>query len=71
MGEEVRLNFNCPKIQAKFKPQETEIKFVAYYLPLNIFFIFSISLSSCGCIFSIYWNELLLKIIFKLNKVDI
>jgi len=47
------------------------MKFVAYYLPLNIFFIFSISLSSCGCIFSIYWNELLLKIIFKLNKVDI
>jgi len=67
MGEEVRLNFNCPKIQAKFKPQETEIKFVAYYLPLNIFFY----LSLCGCIYSIYWNELLLKIIFKLNKVDI
>jgi len=39
MGEEVRLNFICPKIQAKIKPQQTEIKFVAYYLPLKIFFI--------------------------------
>jgi len=51
------------------------MKFVVYYLPLNIFFIFRIFLGSCGFkhvrIYSIYWNEILLKIIFKLDKVDI